>query len=497
MKIKIKGIAVAAFIYMYSAMAVFFAGWLRPAWAIGICVVLGIGFILGMRSWCHEMEDTVFLSKRTLCIGVLLVLFFCWHTGIGAFTGQAGDWMKHNAVMHDLAEKEWPVIYQTDYGESMLCYYTGFYLLPAIAGKIFGSFRAAELAQYALAAAGIFLLWILVIKAGEIKSRKGQILCLGLLFVFSSGMLPLGQTVCGSLYPDNFPFGSHEWMNPETVRIQYTSNWSLLKWVPGQAVVPWLATVLLLLRPHKTQNYVLIGLPVLLYSGFAMVGVAAMMLAVYLCDIVQGRWQRAKKAFSASNILLAAAGCVQVFYFWGNISGSKPEYLGFHWLDYGKKPEFYFIFCFFMFGFYALLLFKENRKNYLYWITIAALSVYPRFSMGLYNDFTMRTSIPALFVLMILILRFLGLQEERDKSLTIRKTLLVAGLVIGAFYPFLNLRESITKNEIGEIYRTDGYGTLEQLADPSNEDIQDDWKYNYYTYDLENDFFYKYLARRK
>ena len=99
-----------------------------------------------------------------------------------------------------------------------------------------------------------------------------------------------------------------------------------------------------------------------------------------------------------------------------------------------------------MFGFYALLLFKENRKNYLYWITIAALSVYPRFSMGLYNDFTMRTSIPALFVLMILILRFLGLQEERDKSLTIRKTLLVAGLVIGAFYPFLNLRESITKN---------------------------------------------------
>ena len=41
MEIKIKGIAVAAFIYMYSAMAVFFAGWLRPAWAIGICVVLG------------------------------------------------------------------------------------------------------------------------------------------------------------------------------------------------------------------------------------------------------------------------------------------------------------------------------------------------------------------------------------------------------------------------------------------------------------------------
>lgn len=497
MEIKIKNIAVPAFVSMYSAVAVFFAGWLKPLWAAGACAVLGIGLFFGLRSWRRGMEDTVYMQKGTLCMGALLVLFLCWHTGIGAFTGQAGDWVKHNAVMHDLVEKEWPVIYRTGYGESMLSYYTGFYLLPAIAGKIFGSFRAAELAQYGLTAAGLFLLWILVIRAGEVKGGENQLLCLGLLFVFSSGLLPLGQAVCGSLYPENFPFGSHEWMNPETVRIQYTSNWSLLKWVPGQAVVPWQATALLLLRPHKTQNYVLVGLPVLLYSGFAMVGLAAMMLAVYLYDIVCEGWKQAKKAFSASNILLVAAGCILVLYFWGNISGAKPEYLGFHWLDYGKKPEFYFIFCFFMFGFYTLLLFKENRRNPLYWITVAALFLYPRFSMGLYNDFTMRASIPALFTFMILILRFLGLEEGKEKSLAVRKALLAAGLAVGAIYPFMNLHESITKNEIGMVYRTDGYMTLEQMADPSDGEIQDDFKYNYYTYDLEEDFFYKYLAKKR
>lgn len=497
MEIKIKNIAVPTFVFMYSAVAVFFAGWLKPLWAAEACAVLGIGLFFGLRSWRHGMEDTVYMQKGTLCMGALLVLFLCWHTGIGAFTGQAGDWVKHNAVMHDLVEKEWPVIYRTGYGESMLSYYTGFYLLPAIAGKIFGSFRAAELAQYGLTAAGLFLLWILVIRAGEVKGGKNQLLCLGLLFVFSSGLLPLGQAVCGSLYPENFPFGSHEWMNPETVRIQYTSNWSLLKWVPGQAVVPWQATALLLLRPHKTQNYVLVGLPVLLYSGFAMVGLAAMMLAVYLYDIACEGWKQAKKAFSASNILLAAVGGILVLYFWGNISGAKPEYLGFHWLDYGKKPEFYFIFCFFMFGFYALLLFKENRRNPLYWITVAALFLYPRFSMGLYNDFTMRASIPALFTFMILILRFLGLGEGKEKSLAVRKALLAAGLAVGAIYPFMNLHESITKNEIGMVYRTDGYMTLEQMADPSDGEIPDDFKYNYYTYDLEGDFFYKYLAKRK
>lgn len=497
MEIKIKNIAALTFIYMYAAVVVFFIGWLRPVCAAAACVALGIGLFLGLRSWRREMEDTVYLSKGTLCIGGLLVLFLCWHTGIGAFTGQAGDWIKHNAVMHDLAEREWPVIYRTDYGESMLSYYTGFYLLPAIAGKIFGSFRVMELAQYGLASIGLFLLWILVIKAGEVKGGKRQLLCLILLFVFSSGMLPLGQAVCGSLYPDNFPFGSHEWMNPETVRIQYSSNWILLKWVPGQTIVPWQATALLLLRPHKPQNYVLVGLPVLLYSGFAMVGLAAMMLAVYLCDITKGGWKQLKKAFSVSNILLAAVGCILVLYFWGNISGEKPEYLGFHWLDYGKKPEFYFIFCFFMFGFSALLLLKENKRNALYWITVTALFIYPRFSMGLYNDFTMRASIPALFTLMILILRFLGSGEAEDKSLIIRKTLLMAGLVIGALYSFLNLREGIAKNEIGMVYRADSYMTLEQMADPSNGEIQDDLKYNYYTYDLEEDFFYKYLAKRR
>ena len=51
MEIKIKGIAVAAFIYMYSAMAVFFAGWLRPAWAIGICVVLGMKRNYLQKGW--------------------------------------------------------------------------------------------------------------------------------------------------------------------------------------------------------------------------------------------------------------------------------------------------------------------------------------------------------------------------------------------------------------------------------------------------------------
>ncbi len=128
---------------------------------------------------------------------------------------------------------------------------------------------------------------------------------------------------------------------------------------------------------------------------------------------------------------------------------------------------------------------------------MTALLIYPRFAMGLYNDFTMRASIPALFMLLALILRFFseGNGQEQDKNVVIRKTLLAAGLAVGMIYPLMNLRESIVKNQIGAVYRTESSMSLEPLADPSDGEIPDDFKYNYYTYHLEKDIFYQYLAK--
>lgn len=117
--------------------------------------------------------------------------------------------------------------------------------------------------------------------------------------------------------------------------------------------------------------------------------------------------------------------------------------------------------------------------------------------MGKYNDFAMRTSIPALFTMLILNIRFIFYDtegKERD-SFLVRKTLLSAGLVIGMIYPMLNLREAVGSYEAGKLGRLDVYGSLEQFSSPMDPEIEDDLKYNYYTYDLENDIFYRYLGR--
>lgn len=501
MEIKIKKLVIAALVYMYLPVLVFFAGWLKPAAAFLVSLATAAGLYLGIRLWYGEEEESIRVSGKLLIAAGIFILFMCFNTGIGGFTGQSGDWAKHNAVLHDMIDRPWPVIYSNAYGDSMLSYYIGQYLLPSLMGKLTGSFRAAELAMYMLAAAGLYLVWLVMLAVCRARGYKKQAMCLILLFFFGS-LLILGQAVIGNLYPENFPYGSHEWMNPETVRLQYTTNWSLLKWVPGQAIVPWLATALLLLRPEKTETYVMIGIPVILFSGFAMLGLGIMMLALYICYAAGrqegGRRKRFGRAFSLSNILLSiSVGGTAILYFLGNLSGEKPEYLKLHLLNYGQKKIFYFIFCFFMFGYYAILLFKENRRNSVYWITIISLCIFPLFTMGKYNDFAMRTSIPALFTMLILNIRFIFYDtegKERD-SFLVRKTLLSAGLVIGMIYPMLNLREAVGSYETGKLGRLDVYGSLEQFSSPMDPEIEDDLKYNYYTYDLENDIFYRYLGR--
>ena len=67
----------------------------------------------------------------------------------------------------------------------------------------------------------------------------------------------------------------------------------------------------------------------------------------------------------------------------------------------------YLSFCLLEFGVLSIILYRENRKNILYWISIVSLCCEGAFSLGLTPDFAMRASIPALLVLMMLTIRTL------------------------------------------------------------------------------------------
>ncbi len=61
---------------------------------------------------------------------------------------QAGDWAKHNAILYDLVNRRWPVLYTNVKEHSMLTYYIGQYMVAALVGKVTHSTRIAEIVLY-------------------------------------------------------------------------------------------------------------------------------------------------------------------------------------------------------------------------------------------------------------------------------------------------------------------------------------------------------------
>jgi len=57
-------------------------------------------------------------------------------------TSRNWDWIKHDAILHDLIHYDWPVVYSlTERGADVLVYYVSYYILPALSEKYF-SFNA-------------------------------------------------------------------------------------------------------------------------------------------------------------------------------------------------------------------------------------------------------------------------------------------------------------------------------------------------------------------
>ena len=89
MEIKVNTVSIAALVYMYLGVVFFFIGWLKTGYALAACLILGAGFLAGARSWCQAgADDKVHLSKGPCLWGQRFILFFVWHTGIGALRGR-------------------------------------------------------------------------------------------------------------------------------------------------------------------------------------------------------------------------------------------------------------------------------------------------------------------------------------------------------------------------------------------------------------------------
>lgn len=138
----------------------------------------------------------------------------------------------------------------------------------------------------------------------------------------------------------------------------------------------------------------------------------------------------------------------------------------------------------------------KHKTNSLFFSSFIVLVILPIFSMGFYNDLLTKSSSSFLFIIMTLVF------EELQKTFTIKKMkfkvfiiifLLAFGFLDSFYMEFW--QESVLLQNPNVIVSNE-WETLEKYAN-RNLNENNDLLYNYYSYDIESNLFYKYLAKTK
>ena len=489
MKISINGkwLAVCSLIYLYLSLLIFFVTWTK--WYIALLAIGATiyGCISIMKDYAPK--DQPVLHVYSLALISVFLLMAGLVSGWGGWMTQWADWAKHNALLNDLVNYDWPVYYREAANPSMLTYYIGQYLVPALIGKVTGSFRVAEVMMYIWGEVGLFLIAFQLMRIMNASMFAKQV-CVVVILVGFGGCLFLSEMLL-DLFSGIAGFDKH-WMTAVNGSVlQYRNHYVNLSWVMPQCIAAWLTVSLWWERRKKISVYIPLMLPSLLYGAFSFLGIALMAM---ICAIYESILEKrslivfVKQAFSPANIAsMVAVGIPLLLYFSGNVFSAKDPSAGFSiqhiniWL--------YVSFCLGHFGIYALLSGKRHLQNGMFIAAVILLSILPFFKIGYYNDLVMSTSIPAIFVIMICVI-----DTIYDKPDSFAAGALCVCLAISALYPMNDLKSAVYLNRIDALDHDMSVPSLITTSDRSSEQMT--WKYNYYSYNVDNNLFIEMLARK-
>ena len=444
---RLRGVTVA---YLCLPLLVFVVGWLRAP--LAVCSVVAIGIVavalVGVRGRSPAVDGGgMKVSLLSLVTGLVPVAALVAASGVGGFGIRNWDWAKHDAVLKDLICDPWPVRYATEAGTTGLVYYLAYYLPASVVGKIAG-WTAANLATAAMSLLGAALavLWLVVLV--RVSPVVG-----GLFFVFFSGMDVLGAALLALPSPDFAGIFSKYHLENWSEYWQYSSNVSLLYFVPQQAIPGWLLVALLVDAAETERTDLplaaLAGVS-LLWSPFVALGLLPLLVAFLLTR--PGSVKAALRAQrSLANLAGAALAALFAAYFASRFlplalpqryhPEGTPASRGEFWLVPAQLPVgpflvHYSLFVLCEFALLWLVVLRAQRRDQrtphmlpLLRASGLVLLVLPFFHYGLFNDLVMRTSIPALFVLQIAALQVLRWGVRRAA------TVAIAGIVaVGALY---------------------------------------------------------------
>lgn len=442
-----------AYIYISLPFVVFLLGWLAQPLGGG-CAALYLWaswrFLHGVGSdWTGELSWPVVIGAAAIALA--------WASMGGAghfFYANPFDWGPRFALARDLVVAPWPVSYLQDADELLLRAPLGYYLVPSLIAKMVGLERV-DLLLFGWTVLGVMIFFLVAFP----RAGLGRLMLAIVAFILASGGDVLGYVEDYWSWP--VPGEHIEWW---AKLWQYSSNTTLLFWVPNHALAAWIATALLL-RQAKDREVLGRGIPLLLaplalWSPLSAVGI----LPIILVALAQWRFDREFCSLLLRVLLVCLmTGLPVILYLTHGIETIPGTSIGFRG---GTDSDYFPRMIWFLMveiGFLAALL-VASRPDALHLASIAFLLVLPLFGFGGGNDLVMRASIPALTVLWIgLIDRFVLMPEGLGRRQ--RTAFVLTCLSIGSVTPLQEMIRAITMPRWAPDTRLSLPGAFSRIAD--------------------------------
>lgn len=410
-----------ACVYMALPLLVFFCGYLKWYYSLISSVALICTFwkVIHTKNIESARNDILYVRISHLIYISFFVLIWTFLGGMSGFFYQSSDWNCRNAIYHDLITLRWPIVYEST--GAALSYYIGHWMVPALLSKgillLSGSASFAwfvgKIIFWLWTCAGLIIVILMILqylKATSMKKWMGAIL----VFACFSGMDVIGAICKGNLGWLLSPDVIHlEWWS----KYQFSAITTCIYWVFNQTVIPWMIT-LCFLEEKDSCNYIFYCVACLFCGPFPCIGLAICMAvkaiwAVAFNSIEMPQNEIIRTWFSPAN-LLAFVGMfpfIAAFILTNNAvtagSGENtlqtlPAFFSLEYWDYEL-----ILFLVLEVGCYILVVFWDHKKDAVFYGLILVFIISPYFRIGSSNDFCMRVSVPAVFILMLYVSEYL------------------------------------------------------------------------------------------
>jgi len=476
-------VTVCSYTFLALPFFIFALLYLKPLLGIPAAICIGISFVLAVRTTNIPCDFSFSKNEKIkLLIVFLVILIWVFMSGIGKFVWQnPPDLPARNTMFKMLVEKPWPVSTIVDGKEYKFVYYFAFWLPAALVGKVLG-LGAGFVFQYIWAVLGVSCAFMLVCLL-----RNKITFTSFIIFIFFSGLDYIGVTL-HEQYILNPVIRSHiEWWSRY---FQYSSMTTQLFWVFNQIIPAWVA-VSLVLTQKNNKNIVFIAGTLFLNATIPFMGLLPVAAYIVIRNInansmlKKGAASSLRDVFTFQNIAGGGiAGIVSFLFFASNMTSQTFSLL------YSGDIKYFLYYVEFIVleaGVYLVLIFERQKRNPLFYIIAICLLCFPLFYIPDYN-FVIRGSIPALFVLMLMVIDEL---ETLGKSK--KRSLLIIVLIVGSITPLAEIRRTVYHTlHRDELPVFSEERTMKTRAGTAKKDGSPAYTYLGYG----DSFFFKYLARK-